>query len=201
MVSTDSLRCVLFALGLAAAAPAVANIVCCTVDGKRVCGNPAPPQCLDRARTELKGGVARQVEAPLTAEQRAAREAEEARKKEEDKRIAEEKRRDRALLASYSNEAEIDRAMQRSLADIERNAQQAQNRLEAALNQKKKLEQEKEFYANKPLPAKLQSQIKDNEAEIAAQQAALQKKDADVGAVRTRFEADKQRFRELTGKR
>ncbi len=205
MVSADSSRSLVVvagvALGALVAAPAAANITCCTVDGKRMCGNPAPPQCLARERTEIKGGVARQIEAPPTAEQRAARAEAEARKKEEEKRIAEAKRRDRALLASYSNEDEIDRAMKRSLAEIERNAQQAQNRLEAALNQKNRLEQEKEFYANKPLPEKLQAQIKDNEAEIAAQRQVLQSKEADIAAVRARFEADRQRFRELTGKR
>ena len=51
------------------------------------------------------------------------------------------------------------------------------------------------------MPADLQSQIKNNEAEIAAQQKALQQKDVDIEAAKARFETDKTRYRELTGKK
>lgn len=180
--------------------PATAAITCCEVNGKRACGNPTPPQCLDKAKTEFsKGGTAKQVEAPLTAEQRAAREAEEAKKKEEERKAAEQARKDRALLESYNSEKDFDTAFERSKADIEKNAEQAKHRLEAAEKKKLKLEQEKEFYQKKPMPADLQSQIKDNESEIAAQKKALEDKDAKIAEVRARFDADKARYRALKG--
>lgn len=195
-------------LGLSAIAlltfhlPAAAKIVCCDVDGKRTCGDPAPPQCLNKAQTVFgKGGVAREVEAPLTAEQRAAREAEAARKEEEKKLAAEQARRDRALLDSYTNEGEIDKAHDRAIAEIEKNAEQAKNRLEVALKKQEKFEKEKEFYQKKPLPAKLQAQIGDNESEIAAQRKALEEKDAGIETVKARYEADKLRYRQLSGKK
>lgn len=180
---------------------AAARIVCCDVDGKRTCGDPPPTQCDNRAKTVFgKGGVAKEVEAPLTAAQRAAREAEEARKKEEEKQAAEQARKDRALLDSYSSEKEIDAARDRSIADIEKNAEQAKNRLESAQAKQQKLEQEKEFYQKKPLPAHLRKQLEDNEREIATQQKALAQKDADIAAVRERYAADKQRYLQLSGK-
>lgn len=188
--------------GLALSLPAAARVTCCDIDGKRTCGDPAPPQCLNRAKTVFdKGGVAKEMEAPLTAEQREARAAAEARKKEAEKLAAEQERRDRALLASYTNEKEIDAARDRALAEIERNAEQAKNRLDAALKKQKSLEQEKEFYQKKPLPAQLQTQVKDNESEIAAQQKALQQKDADTAAITQRFAADKARYQQLSGKK
>lgn len=189
-------------LGVALALPAAAKITCCDVDGKRTCGDPPPPQCLTKAKTVFdKGGVAREVEPPLTGEQRAARAAEEARKVEESKKAAEQARRDRALLDSYTNEKEIDLARDRALADIEKNAEQAHNRLDAAMKKKNKLEQEKEFYQKKPVPPVLAAQIKDTENEIAAQQKILAQKDIDIAAVRDRYDADKVRYRQLIGKK
>lgn len=187
---------------LFSAGPAAARITCCEVDGKRICGDPPPPQCLTKARTVFgKGGVAKEIEAPLTAEQRAAREAEEARKKEAERQAQEQARRDRALLESYASEKDFDKARDRAIADAEKNAEQAQNRLDAALKQKDKLAKEQEFYQKKPLPAKLATQIKDNENEIAAQEKALQQKDADIAAIRERFDADKARYLQLKGRK
>lgn len=187
-------------MGMGLALPASARIVCCEVDGKRTCGDPPPPQCDTRAQTVyMKGGTSKSVEAPLTAEQKAARAAEEARKKEEEKKAAEQARKDRALTGSYSSEKDIDIARDRAIADIEKSAEQAKNRMEAALKKKQQLEQEKEFYQKKPLPAPLQRQLEENAKELAAQQKALEQKDADIAAARERFEADKQRYRQITG--
>lgn len=192
---------VFLVLSLGLVLPAAARITCCDVDGKRTCGDPAPPQCDSRAKTVFgKGGVSKEVEAPLTAEQRAARDAEIARKKEEERKAAEQARKDRALLDSYTSEKEIDAARDRSIADIEKNAEQAKNRLESAQAKQKKLEQEKEFYQKKPLPAHLKKQLEDNANEIATQQKALEQKDADIAAARERFESDKQRYMRLSGR-
>jgi hypothetical protein len=180
--------------------PAVARITCCDIDGKRVCGDPPPPQCLTKAKTIFgKGGVAKEVEAPLTAEQRVARQAAAARQAEEEKKAIEQARRDRALLDSYSNSQEIDLARDRAVAEIEKNAEQARNRLETALKRQQKLEQEQEFYRNKPVPAGLQAQVRDNASEISAQEKALQEKDDGIAAIKARFEADKARYQQISG--
>lgn len=181
------------------AAPAVAKITCCDVDGKRVCGDPEPAQCLARAKKEFNKGVAKDVEAPLTAEQKAAQEAEVARKKEDEKKAAEQERRDRALVASYSSEKEIDAARDRALADADKNAEQARNRLDAAQKKSASLEREKEFYKKKPMPAQLEAEVKKNEREIAEQKKALEQHAVDIDAIKARFEADKERYRKLKG--
>jgi hypothetical protein len=64
---------------LAQGVAAQARIFCCTDDkGTRVCGDFLPPACQGRAYEERdgKGFIAKQVEAPLTPEQQAKREAE-----------------------------------------------------------------------------------------------------------------------------
>lgn len=188
-------------IGTGMTLPVAARIACCEVDGKRTCGDPPPAQCTTRAQTVFsKGGTTKEIEAPLTAEQRAAREAEEARKKEEEKKAAEQQRKDRALMGSYSSEKDIDAARDRAITDIERNAEQAKNRLETALKKQQQLAQEKEFYQKKPLPLPLKRQIEENEKEISMQQAALAQKDTDIAAARDRYETDRQRYRQITGK-
>lgn len=185
--------------GLALAANA--KITCCEAGGKRHCGDPMPAQCLDKTKRVFdKGGVAHLEEAPLTREQREERAAEDQRKKEEERKRIEQERKDRALLASYTSAKEIDKALNRAIADIEKNAEQAQGRLDAALKKRTKLEQEKEFYKKKPMPAALKTQIADNESEIEAQQKALQQKDVDIAAVKSRFDADKARYQQLSGR-
>jgi len=185
-------------LGFGPGIPAAALITCCDVNNHRVCGDPPPPQCLNKPKTVFKKGVAHEVEAPPTPEQRAAREAAEARKAEEERRADEQARRDHALMGSYTSEKEIDLARDRALAEIEKNSTQASARLETAMKRQKKLELDKEFYQKKPLPLQLQAQIRDNESEIATQQKALREKDANSSAIKARFAADKARFRQIT---
>ena len=187
-------------LGLGLALPAVARITCCDVEGKRTCGDPPPQQCVNKAKTVFTGGTAKEVEAPLTEEQKTAREAEKARKVEEEKQAAEQARRDRALTGSYSSEKEIDQALERSIANIEKNASQAKSRLETAQKKQPELTKEKEFYLKKPMPAQLKRQVEENEKEIAAQEATLKQKDADIEALKLRFGEDKKRYQQLMGK-
>lgn len=186
---------------IAADPPAELRVVCCDVDGKQTCGDPAPPQCLTRAKTVIrKGGLTKREEAPLTAEQIAAREFELLRKREEERKAAEQARKDRALLESYTSAKDIDAARDRFVADIEKNADQARNRLEAALAKKQKLDAEKEFFLSQPTPAPLKKQIEENAEDIVAQRRILGQRDADISAAGQRFAADKQRFLLLGGK-
>ncbi|MFN6961337.1 MAG: hypothetical protein ACK4N6_03765 [Rhodocyclaceae bacterium] len=195
------LRVMLLAFGLGFALPAAADIVCCDVNGKRVCGNPPPPACDSRPKiVYLKGGTVKEVEAPLTPAARAAREAEAARKKEEERKAAEQARRDRALLDSYARVEELDAARDRVIADMEKSAEQAKDRLESALEKQKKLDDEKEFYSKKPMPAQLKRQIEENEREAAMQRQALEQIEKDIAAARERFSADRERYLQLTGK-
>ena len=180
---------------------ASAKTFCCTDgSGHRVCGDTMPPQCEDRAYKEIgRSGVVRTVEAPLTAEQKAQREAEATRKKEADRIAGEQRRRDQALLNTYASENDIDVLRDRAVADIQTLAKEVQNKLDKATQRKRQLDTELEFYAKKPVPASLKAQIAENETELQAQQKALNDKNKDMDAARAKFEDDRKRFRELTG--
>lgn len=189
---------------LAMGAAAQTRIYCCDdANGRKVCGDFLPPACQGRAYEERdnRGFVSKTVEAPLTAEQQARRAAEQARKDEEAKKAAEERRRSLALLATYSSEKDINAARDRALAEVEKNMKQSQQRLDEANKKKKKIESDREFYKGKPLPEQVRADIRDNQKEIEAQQAAVAAKAKEMEEVRSRFADEKKRYLELTGKK
>ena len=101
---------------------AQAVVYCCDdASGKKLCGDYLPAACRGRAYEERdsKGFVSKLVEAPLTEEQQAKREAERLRKIEADKQAAEDRRRAMALLSAYSSDKDIDKARDREIADIQ----------------------------------------------------------------------------------
>jgi hypothetical protein len=189
---------------LALGAAAQTRIYCCDdANGRKVCGDFLPPACQGRAYEERdnRGFVSKSVEAPLTAEQLARREAEKAKKEAEAKQAAEERRRTLALLATYSSDRDILAARDRALAEVDKNIKQAQQRLDEANKKKKKLEADKEFYKGKPLPESVKAEVRDNQKEIEAQQAAVAAKVKEADEVRARFAEERKRYLELTGKK
>ena len=189
---------------LALNASAQIRIYCCDdTNGRKVCGDFLPPACQGRAYEERdsRGFVVKQVEAPLTEEQQARRDAELARKDEAKKKAGEERRRTLALLSTYSNEKDINSARDRALAEVEKNMKQSQARLDEANKKKLKLDTEKEFYKGKAMPDSLKAQVRENEKEIAAQGSAVDARGKEMEDIRTRFGEERKRYLELTGKK
>lgn len=195
--------CLLLALALSAL-PASARTFCCTDEhGRRVCGDILPAQCQTRAYNEFnaQGVVKKKYEAPLTPEQRAQRDAELARKKAEEHAAAEQARLDRAMLASYTSVADIDAKRARTVAGAQADIKTAQERLEAAQARREKLLKSAERYGgDKPMPETLKANLRDSEAELVARQATLAEKKKELVLIEERFDHDRHRFLELTGK-
>jgi hypothetical protein len=189
-----------FAIGAAAQT----RIFCCDdAKGRRVCGDFLPTECQGRAYEERdnRGFVSKVVEAPPTAQQLARREAELAKQEEQKKKASEERRRTLALLSTYSSEKDITTARDRSLAEVEKNMKESQQRLEEAKKKKLKLDGDKEFYKGKPVPEPVKAQIRDNDKEIKAQQAAVDARGKEMEEIRARFADERKRYLELTGKK
>ena len=192
---------ILFAL---AAAPACAQAhlyKCKDSKGKTYYTQTPPTECLGKEMDELskQGMVVKKREAALTPEQLAAREAEEKRKKEEELAAKEEKRKNQALLNTYSSEKDIEDSRQRALKQAEQAAKEIDKRIAEAQQRAQKLEAEKEFYAKKPMPKKLQDEIKNNEIDLKGQQDALASRKKDLGEINAKYDEDKRRYLELTG--
>jgi len=185
-----------------AQSPAFAKIYKCK-DSKGVpyVTDRPPPECLGKEMEELsrQGTVVKKREAALTPEQQAAREAEEKRKKEEELAAKEERRKNQALLNTYSSEKDIEDGRQRALKQAEQATKDIQKRIDEAKQRSTKLAAEKEFYVKKPLPKKLQDDIKNNELDLKLQEDALASRKKELDEINAKYDEDKRRYLELTG--
>jgi hypothetical protein len=176
---------------------------CCKDDaGHQICSDMLPPQCYNKAyrETNSRGMTVRNVDAPLSPEQRARVEAEKKRKQEEERVALAQHRKDSALLATYSTEADIAASRERALNVHKDAIREAQVRLDATLKKRQSLARESEFYLKKPMPLELKSSIKDNEAEQKSLQLLIENRQKEMTVVHARFDDDQKRFRELNSK-
>jgi len=169
--------------------------------GKTYYTQTPPAECLGKEMDEIskQGTLLKRREAPLTSEQIAAREAEEKRKKEEELAAKEEKRKNQALLTTYSSEKDIEEGRQRALAQSGQGVKDIEKRIAEARERAKKLAAEKEFYAKKPMPKKLQDDIRNIEMDLRVQEDSLAAKQKEASEINAKYDEDKRRYLELTG--
>ncbi|NTV11347.1 MAG: FliJ family protein [Zoogloea sp.] len=181
---------------------AMAAIYCCRdAGGHQICGDILPPQCYNQAYKEIgpQGTIRRQVEAPLSPEQRARRDADERAVREAQARVRADQRRDQALLETYASLADLDARRDRALAGVNSELQQARARLDQLVQYRRRLDAEVAGYAGRPLPQRLSSAIHDADGELASQRGLVDAKQRDLDAVRAHYQEDRQRYLTLTG--
>jgi hypothetical protein len=192
--------CVLPVVLLVAAGTAQANLFVCTdARGRTISADRPPPECADRPIRELRsdGSIRRIIEPPITPEQRAAREAEEKRRQQEAEVRREQMRRDLALLEAYANEQEIETTRNRALADRLRLIERAQQRRADLEKERKKLDVEAEFFANRELPERLKRSYETLDRLQASEDRIIADVRADMARINERFDAEAKRYREL----
>ena len=93
-----------------------------------------PSEAKDRSNTEIdkKGRELRKNDAALTPAQIKAIQDDKERRKSEEKQLAEQRRRDNALLNTYTTEAEIDGARDRAISGATQSMQAIEARLKTA---------------------------------------------------------------------
>lgn len=158
-----------------------------------------PPEAVDKARTELnKQGVeVKKTDKALSPEQRRAIEQDAQRQKQVAREQEEVARRDRALLSSYSSEAEIDLARKRSLQTIDNVVQSTLAYSEQLTRRKVEIEAKKEEQKGKPIVAVFDRELESIDSELARQAEVIAQKKHETDMVVAKYDADKQRWREL----
>lgn len=190
-----------FMLAPLGAAYAADQTYCC-VDGSghRICGNPLPPVCYDRGYREISrgGNIVKDVEAPLTPEQRAKRDAD--LKAQKDKQAAEAaaRRRDQVLLDSYSSLEELDARRDRELNVLAEELRANRTRESQLLAARTELDKRKAALGNKKIPAKLEAEYESNDLELGSVRMILGSKQKEYDAIKGRFDTDRKRYIELT---
>lgn len=186
-------------LGLGAPPASAQMYVCTTASGHTVTGDVPPADCKDRELRVLNrdGSLQAVIPAPLTPEQRQAREEE---KRAQERRAEEERKqahRDQALLETYGSVDEVESARKRALAAQQTIVERADQRLRQYASARKRLDDEAEFYAKRKIPQQLQDEY-DANARLAAQQEKL-KADAvaEIARINLKYDGEARRLREI----
>jgi hypothetical protein len=183
------------------AAGAQSSYRCVGKDGKKYYGSAVPPACLGQPVEQLnsQGMVVKRFDAAASAAEREKKAAEEEERKKREAISKEEGRRNRALLATYTNEKDIDQARGRALKENEGAVKDIEVRIGAL---KKRMEDQKKeletFQGKNKPPAKLAQDVTNTEFDIKTQQDLLAAKKKEVDLINARYDEDKKRYNELT---
>ena len=142
------------ALPVGAQTPSRGSVFCCVDNGHQVCGDVLPMQCFGKGYREMspQGTVRRIVEAPLTPEQLARRDAEERARRAELARQRAELRRNQSLLETYSSVADIEVRRDRAVEGVDQDLKRAEARHAQLQKKRESLSREAEFYQKRPMP-------------------------------------------------
>ena len=197
----------LLALALGAALCAVqaqtptsnATIFSCVANGKTYSGDRPPPECVNTEMRELNrdGSVRRVIPRPLTIDEQRARALEAKKKLEEEEKQLAQRRRDRSLLEAYANETEIEAARKKSLESAEQIVKRSQERALSLAQDRKRLEDEAEFYKKREQPESLKRAYELNAQAMGAEQRILAEARGEVLRINERFDAERKRYKEL----
>ena len=173
--------------------------ICVTGDGRRITSDRPVPECANREQRLLNrdGSLRQVVPPPMTAEERAEREARE--RKAEIERLAQQDavRRDRNLMLRYPDEASHGKAREAALDTVRTAMKASEQRLKELAAERKPLLDEAEFYKGKPLPPKLKQQMDANDAATEAQRNAIANQQAELERVNRLYDAELARLKKL----
>jgi hypothetical protein len=181
---------------------------CVAKDGRKYYGATRPPQCMDVATEALsaQGTVIGRIEAPLTPEQRAAREAAakdnaaaDAARREAEHAAMVQARRDQALLQTYANERDIELVRQRAIADNQRATAQVEARIAALKKRQEALGKEgAAIKAGQKPRENFDQDVKAVAYDLQLQEQLLESRKRDAAAINARYDEEKRKYRELT---
>ena len=165
-------------------------------------GESIPPEYKDQAATEMSkhGLTVRKLDAAATGnEARKAAEEKAIKDREEKQRAFEQRRRDMALMNTYTSAREIDEHRERTLQVPIQTLKGLEPRLKKAKDRLTSLQSQAAALAAKGKSAEgLDQDIADEQAEIQNIKADMDRSQAQIDAIKLKFDADKKRFIELS---
>jgi hypothetical protein len=166
-------------------------------------GDTIPAEYANKDRSELgKSGQVVNSKDVLTPEERTAKEAEDAKNRAVLDAARNQKVHDSSLLNTYSNVREIDLARARNVQQIDARAQIAKKQLGDATRNFTELKSKADSYtkAGKPIPAYLKDDMNETQIGVTKLSKDMDSINAEKAALESRYDADKARYKELTGK-
>ena len=177
-----------------------ASVYTCVDDrGNRLTSDRPIPECNAREQRVLNhdGSLRRVIPPPLTADERAEREAAERRAALVRAAQADAVRRDRNLVNRYPDEATHRNAREKALDTVRAAIKATEARLKELAAERKPLFDEAEFYKGKPLPMRLRQAIDGNDAAVDAQKNSAQNQAVELERINRLYDAELERLRRL----
>jgi len=173
--------------------------MCKDASGRTITSDRPLPECSGRAVRQLdrNGMVRREIPAPLTPEQKRQKQLEEERIKAEQAEAAERKQQDKAILARFRNEGDIEVARKRMVDVVQEQARRESAVLAVAEKRKKEIEAEVARSRNQKSSA-LQNALEEAEQAVVNSRQKLHDYDAEIAQINEKFAQTLKRYRELT---
>ena len=171
-------------------------------DGETHYGETIPPEYADRNSVEInQSGRIEKSRKVISPESRQASKEADAKKIAEEEALKESKRRDNALLNTYTTEKEIDLARNRSLQQVEARISSYSILLKSSQESLDGQYQEQSDFTKqgRKIPKSLTDDIDSGVARVGKYKKELAQSEQEKINVQNRYEADKARFRQLKG--
>lgn len=197
-----------FLIGMLSVVPAMAQspsaqgiYTCTDAQGRKLNSDRPIAACNDREQVVLNpsGTVKARIGPTLTAHEHADLEAKRKVELEERTRLNEEKRRDRALLIRYPNQAVHDKERLAAQTQVGVVRSAVESRMEELLRQQTALKSEFEFYAKDPskAPPSLRHQSEDLTQNLMVQRRFVSDLDGEIRRINVRFDEELVRLKKL----
>lgn len=165
-------------------------------------GEVIPPEYKDQAAQEMsrQGLTIRRLDPAITADQRKAAEAKAVRERDEKQRDFEQRRRDLALVNTYTSPKEIDEHRDRTLQLPAQAIRGLEPRLKKAQDRLASLRQQAATFtdAGKRVPNSLELDLADARSEVSSIQAEIDRHKAEIEVIKVKYDGDRKRYLELT---
>jgi hypothetical protein len=158
-----------------------------------------PPEAVSKGATVLdkQGRPVKKIEPAPTPEQLKAKEAAEEDQRARARVEQDQARRDRALMQSYTTEAEIDIAKGRALSTLDAQIKSAQVYSADLTRRQQDLKKRKASFGDKPIPIDLERDLTNVDIELSREAALIKQKTEEVAAVSARYDTEKKRWQEI----
>ena len=166
-------------------------------------GETIPPEYANKDRQMLnKSGVVIKTQDILTPQERKAAEEASARSNTDAEAARDQRRYDKSLTNTYSSVDEIELSRQRNIQQVDARINSVHSQLKLANENLAGLQKDADTRtkAGRAVPPSLHDDIVETQDLVLRLERDLEKFKAEKLAVEARFEADKARYRELTGK-
>jgi hypothetical protein len=174
---------------------------CVDSRGHTITADRPIPDCVDREQRELNpsGTTRRKVEPTYTQREQAEREERDRQVQMQASRQIEERRRERALLIRYPNAAAHDRERAEALVQIDAVIQAAKKRLGELAEERKRIDEELEFYKSDPTkaPGSVRRKADDNARSAEVQNRFIADQEDEKKRVNARFDEEQTRLKPL----